>query len=131
MSEKPMFADAKVGDRVWSVLLGWGTVINVSNAGSLVIHVKFDCGRNDNFSKKGYRLSDDVYPALFWDEVKITPPPRPKRKVTKTLEGWVNLYPELSVDCSKFHDTKESADNHAHQSRVACVHVTGTYEVEE
>ncbi len=52
----------------------------------------------------------------------------PKRKVTKTIEKWVNVYPEEMIE---IHDTEIGANKYAESNRIACVKVTGTYEVEE
>lgn len=127
--EKPMFADVKVGDRVWSVLCGWGVVVDIDTS-HYPVDVNFDAGSCDCFTFEGKQEIRDTSPALFWDEIKIVPPPRPKRKVTKTLEGWINLYPGGSTS-GNLHPTESVADQKADPGRIACVHVTGTYEVEE
>lgn len=55
-----------------------------------------------------------------------------KRKVKKTIEGWVNVYEKMESGSVLF--TDESTANCASQlgrKRIACVHMTGSYEVEE
>lgn len=83
--DKPMFADVKAGDRVWGVADHWGTVEKIRGEDFVV---RFDRGVTASFSFEGKVYPNDGYPSLFWDEVKIIPPPRPKRRVTKT--GWVH-----------------------------------------
>lgn len=59
--------------------------------------------------------------------------PKPKKRVTITIERWVNVF----LGTNKFthifgqhFDTKEAADRMA-EGRIACVKLTGTYEIEE
>lgn len=60
--------------------------------------------------------------------------PLPKRKVTKTVRGWVNVWDD---HVSKVYPDKAQANkdygylNSTAAARIACVEVTGTYEVEE
>ncbi len=57
---------------------------------------------------------------------------RPKRKVKKQVEWWANLYTEDYMDTEEFCATKEDADRVAMGTkRIACVKLTGEYEVEE
>ncbi|MFA5453578.1 MAG: hypothetical protein WC248_08405 [Candidatus Methanomethylophilaceae archaeon] len=83
-----MFRDAKVGDRVWDLRYGWGVVIDTSDGdlNASFMNNKIDRG----YYFDGRHLSCDVTPTLFWDEIKIIPPPRPNRKVKKTF--WVCFY---------------------------------------
>lgn len=52
---------------------------------------------------------------------------RPKKKVTKTVEKWLNIY---SKCVGLAYDSQLEADTWATGSRIACVKLTGTYEVE-
>lgn len=64
------------------------------------------------------------------DLVEYLGPTKPKRKkmVTKTIERWENIYTNGRM-C--VYTTKEQADRAANLDRIACVKLTGTYEVEE
>lgn len=53
---------------------------------------------------------------------------RPKKMVTKTIERWANVY---SDECVYIHHSREKADVYDGGNRIACVKLTGTYEVEE
>ena len=75
-----MFSKAKVGDRVWSLLHGWGTVDENVKDQRYSVYVKFDNGREDTFTNCGRNMTFHANPTLFWDKVKITPPP-PKLEV--------------------------------------------------
>lgn len=53
---------------------------------------------------------------------------RPKKKVTKTIEGWVNVYSgSVAPDIT----SRERAEFIAAPGRIACVKVIGSYECEE
>jgi hypothetical protein len=89
-----MFKDAKVGDRVWSLLHGWGKIIDVNldltgrgvDYESYPIKAMFDDNYDGSFTVDG-KFNDSKYgnQVLFWDEVKITPPPKPKKIISKTI----------------------------------------------
>ncbi len=51
---------------------------------------------------------------------------RPKKKAKKTIEYWVNVYASGPVG---IHKSKETADGCADIDRIACVKLTGEYEV--
>lgn len=124
------FENAKVGDKVWSVEYGWGEIIEISNR----VRVEFTrlAGYTGckSFDKHGRRLSE-YNKTLFWDEIKIVPPERPKIKVKKKVEVWLNVYPEEPLAKGNIHYSREQADYIAWSERIVCVRLTGTYEVEE
>lgn len=75
-----MFKDAKVGDKVWSLLFGWGKVVRFGDYPYVKypVEVEHDTGTNQWYSTAGQRR-DDQNPTLFWNEVKIVPPPKPAK----------------------------------------------------
>ena len=77
---KPMFHDAKVGDRVWSIEFGWGKITDISIDKLLVC---FKGNSSVAYHHTGQYFYANANPTLFWDEVTITPPPKPKCKVQK------------------------------------------------
>lgn len=97
------FENAKQGDRVWSLVFGWGTIIQYdASNNTFPIHIRFDKYGNGVYTYSATGLWDNCQQrSLFWDEIKITPPPRPKQKVKKVVEGWVNVYPK---NYNIFHD---------------------------
>lgn len=118
-----MFRDAKVGDAVWSVVYGWGKVVSIDLMPDFPVLVKFDSQLNSGFSyRRDGRYAADQFPTLFWDEVPIVAPPRPKRKVKKVLEGWVNLFrgckpgeamsDELLCQCTHLFRNRADLENH-------------------
>lgn len=57
--------------------------------------------------------------------------PTQKEKVTKTIEGWVNVYGGAGASSQLFWD-RHSADIYPdNKHRIACVRVTGSWECEE
>jgi hypothetical protein len=110
------FSEAKVGDRVWNIGLGWGTINNIikTHTTDYPIAILFDCGEEEEFTKDGRFWLRHKHPTLFWDEVKIIPPPRPKRKVKKVVEGWIFLWPDTCSNvvaaASSVYPTKEEAE---------------------
>jgi len=105
------FESAKVGDWVWSSTQGWGSVIDNHDGTTYPIRVSFNNGNIiTTFTTNGMRVESDKYPTLFWDEVKITAPSKPKRMVKRVVEGWVNIYPN-NHNSSTLFKTKEIAVN--------------------
>ena len=85
------FEDAKVGDRVWCILYGWGTIANISSNIIRPLEVAFE--HNNLFYMRNGKCSEiDVNQSLFWDEVVITPPekPLPKLEVDTKVLVWDN-----------------------------------------
>lgn len=68
------FDNAKVGDRVWYIIKGWGEVEHVIK--NIGIRVRFKVSETVEVSEvftfdgKRYELNDK-YPMLFWNEVKL------------------------------------------------------------
>jgi len=78
--EKAMFDDAKAGDRVWDFALGHGTIESIKKDTRYPIEVAFEEHNGfESFTLHGER-TPLCNPTLFWDEVKIVPPERPKEK---------------------------------------------------
>lgn len=81
------FENAKVGDKVWSVMFGWGKIIGISKDSDYPIRVEFAQPNTiGTFMLDGVSFKCENR-TLFWDEIKITPPERPKRKVKKSCGG--------------------------------------------
>lgn len=123
------FENAKVGDRVWSITQGWGKITSINNTPNYPILAFFPSGAA-TFTIEGKYYEKHQYPILFWDEIPITPPPRPKRKVKKEISRWANVYTNY---CSSLYNSEKAANagQNWNESRIACVELKGTYEVEE
>lgn len=68
----------EIDDRVWDLLEGWGTVKALYPGTSHPIRVAFASG--DLVYTEAGGSSPQGTPRLYWQPVKITPPPKPERK---------------------------------------------------
>ena len=127
-----IFENAKVGDLVFCVKIGWGTIKEIRSEFMHPISVSFELSANEEFMLDGRCSVADKLPTLFPENMVpqyyLDLCPRPKRKVKKTLEIWVNIFPD---DGFTVYNSKKIADDLAVSTRIACVKMTGEYEVEE
>ena len=65
------FETAQVGDRVWCLLYGWHPIIDTQHNANYPILT-----RKGSYTIDGRNYSNNGR-ILFWDEVIITPPPKP------------------------------------------------------
>lgn len=72
-----MFRNAKVGDRVWDILKGWGTITSISEDNDYPIRVTSDEHIWTIFTLDGKRTKEDINPSLFWDKIKYEIPKKP------------------------------------------------------
>lgn len=127
------FDGIKVGDRVYSIICGWTIVTEVDLNRVYPITTALKSGLSITYTLDGrYYLDDNAPQSLFWDVPQFTLPPRPKRLVKKQLEGWVNVYKgDNEVYYSSIYNTEADAYDVADTDLIACVKITGEYEVEE
>lgn len=120
VEETPNTQSFKVGDVVeWCGARG---IVERLDAGtSYPITVKFESGAYNSFTKNGKYYSWHKTPGL-----KLIS--RPKKRVKKTVEAWANVYAHCLPD---LFNCEANADARASNSRIACVKLTGEYEVEE
>ena len=74
------FETAKVGDRVWDIVRGWGTIKSTSfaNAKGFPILVKLDNNPTDaSYNLQGIYYIGHLKPSLYWDEIKFEAPKKP------------------------------------------------------
>ena len=81
----------------------------------------------------GYSVPDSPYPFVVGDScyafMRTCPETFKKKMVTKTVVGWLNIYDDGE---QFFHASKwEANDNGKNRVKIACVKLTGKYEVEE
>lgn len=76
------FDNAKVGDRVWYIIKGWGEVERVIKNIGIIVRFKVsetvEVSVVFTFDGKRYQLNDK-YPMLFWNEVKLPTDEEDKR----------------------------------------------------
>ena len=68
--------EIKLGDRVWHILLGWKTVSRIVPEAAYPIRMG-----GYSLNSDGHESDTDKNPSIFWDEVHITPPPKPKPEI--------------------------------------------------
>lgn len=72
--------EIRVGDRVWSIPLGWGEVTELDeNNSDYPICVKFE-GGSRLFTDDGKLYKKDENPILFWQPIEFEIPKKPKKK---------------------------------------------------
>jgi len=106
------FSQAKVGDKVWSPMFGWGIVINRTSVKSITVQPK-EGTQYWLFTNDGrlhlYAYLIDGPQCLFWDEVKIVPPPKPNTDAftISISDSFVNMSYSLPIgDKYSIHDVK-------------------------
>ena len=72
-----MFKKAEIGDRVYDLLKGWGTVVNINPKDNYPIHVDSDVDSFCTFTYDGKRDIKDKNPTLFWSEIEYEIPKKP------------------------------------------------------
>lgn len=117
-----MFKNAKVGDRVWDYLYGWGTIKKTDFDIDYPILVKYDNKDNhDSFTYEGFENLIHKRPTLFWDEIKFEAPEKPfnlKEFLRENLEPkefeyeknnyylvWGSSEEEFDYSYSSFHES--------------------------
>lgn len=77
------FDNAKIGDRVWNSVYGWGRIIEVNKDECYGIKARFpysDIGSvTGEYTFSGEICTEDKYPVLFWNELHIPTDKEDKR----------------------------------------------------
>ena len=111
VNKKPMFADIKIGDKVWDIRQGWGVVGMIIRNSDYPIEIEFVKG-GDTYTWDGYHYLEDVNPSLIWDEIKIEAPPRPLPELQVDAKVFVWNNPESRL-CRHFSHFDEDGVLHA------------------
>jgi len=123
------FENARVGDEVECLLYGKGVVKEIENKltynSPLVVMFGFV---SHSYTKDGCPSGHPFGRTLYWPGVKIIAPERPKKKVVKTVERWMNVYPH---GVEHLHPDEKSALRCKTDACIATVKLTGEYEIEE
>lgn len=84
------FKDIKIGDKLWGFRNGWGEVIDITcNDNTYPIKVQFMSGAY-TYTLEGKVCSADLFPDLYYDEIKFEIPkkPLPKLAVDTKVVVW-------------------------------------------
>jgi hypothetical protein len=99
-----MFKGAKIGDKVWYIGRGWGTIVDIVPNSSYPIVVEFKLDQVISFLVDGRLFIEDEYPVLFWNEVVISDSAykKPLPKDTKVLVWDIDEFEALKRHFSHF-----------------------------
>ena len=106
-----MFDEAKAGEKVWSIGLGWGKIEEI-DSGHFPIVVRFNNGHQISFTSLGHQWAQSINPTLFWDEIKIAPPEKPNTYPRKGACGGIHTNAKHDVECSAAEKPKEHKCNY-------------------
>lgn len=90
---KTEFSRVQVGDKVWDIEYGWGTVDVIYRNGVEIAYftVRFEmCNRIGRYTIQGREYCIDTPRRLFWNSIVF--PLRPPRKVKKEKVLYANVY---------------------------------------
>lgn len=106
--DETTFENASVGDKVWDIHYGWGTIKRNKNSDGYPIIVEFNLSsghaNNVYYTYDGKSDVAHVTRALFWDEVKIDPPKKPVILPQKYDKIMVRDYNEQQWNPRYFYD---------------------------
>jgi hypothetical protein len=94
----------EVGQDVFSSRKGWGKVAFVHPQGKYPVVVDSEDSKGDTYTLEGVSWHSNKYPELFGsfdamiEYFKKNAPPKPKVKVKKTMEIYVNIYKDNKSD---------------------------------
>lgn len=80
----------KVGQTVWDILHGEGTVLRADETYTYPVHVKLTNGKEASYTLDGRYFEDHAIPALYPYHVEIT------KKVTKPSVNWEHVSSEFN-----------------------------------
>ena len=66
-----MFKNAKVGDKVWSMMWGWGKIVQIRHQNKYPIEVEFIDDNCCSYTYGGKYNVKDASQTLFWQKFKI------------------------------------------------------------
>lgn len=113
----------KVGDRLYSILGGWGKVKEIKTRTNYPIIIQYDkFDGSDVYDTNGRYYSNEQVTrncpqSLFWDEPFIQVPFRPKREVIKDIDVYVNYDPMQPYQTESF-CSEARADYHCSESDI-------------
>ena len=108
--------DLPVGTKVTNEIHHWIVTTGHGHSGEKCLY------RDDSNS-----VDLDPFQCSFCAIPNLRVKDKAKRRVTKEIKGWINVYSEEGLS---FHATKSTAEKRASGAVLACVEVTGTYEIE-
>ena len=107
-----MFENAKIGDKVWEIELGWGEIVNIIKSSTYPLMVKFNInGSIMTFDLSGKYTKIAINPTLFWDEINVEIPKKPKPEFWKPENGeeayYISIKGEVVESTYWYMDTED------------------------
>lgn len=70
------FDNAKVGDKVWHIIHGWGEIVHINKDEIYGITVRFtvpdgSCRFDDTYTFGGFACTGHKCPSIYWNEIKL------------------------------------------------------------
>jgi hypothetical protein len=87
------FENARIGDRVWDFIHGFGEIEHIESKSEFPLKIRFVSGSGYTFTLKGQNLLG-IPQTLFWDEIKFEAPTQSQS--TKLIHGLE--VPDISID---------------------------------
>jgi hypothetical protein len=75
-----MFKDAKVGDKVYDITIGWGVVMLIAEDDCSIL-VKFQDKGIKRYDINGYENKSNTRSSLYWSEIEFNIPKKPLPKL--------------------------------------------------
>jgi len=100
-----VFKNARVGDKVWGFVNGWGEVIAIEDSGTYSLKVKFIIGEGIRaYTVDGLYYITHERPSLFWNELKFEIPKQrvKKYRVLYLVDGEYKVSNEYYRDKAEF-----------------------------
>ena len=98
--KKCYFGNAKVGDKVFDVRLGWGEIIDICFEDNGLVYVGFK-GWTEAYNLYGvYNISYDKRPSLYWNEFEVPE------------EAFEKPSPKLEIDTPVLVSSKEGDEGY-------------------
>ena len=106
-----------------------GKVMEFTDTKSLRGEFGWRCSIYKGLTEKHSSMTFMEDEKISWDFMRTCPETFQKRIVKKTVECWANIYDNHPDH--KWYTSQFEADTRGFDGRIACVKLTGTYEVEE
>ena len=87
------FENARIGDRVWCMRRGWGTVRKIDGDSLYPLKITYQHAAIGSYTLDGLAHVEDITQTLFWDEVVFKAPSEPVRDLPVDTEVLVWMHP--------------------------------------
>jgi hypothetical protein len=100
------FENARVGDKVWDFIYGFGEVEHIESKSTFPLKIRFSDNSGYTFTLKGQNLIG-IPQTLFWDKIKFKTPTQPPRM--KLVHDYGVYLTNLGMCCPHTKKRKQAA----------------------